>query len=366
MDFDPATINYEEQPRHELILDITDTAQQLISQLRIQREPNIERVILTLDMDDRHLPDFIQRNISPDTHIPVIVVDGTVNRLTKAAQVDIRVESENMDMLMNISSVQDGGEPSSSMITLKDLEELPLLMPPSRVEINRFLASLFVKNKTGDYSAFDAMDLGNHETTDRLLVALKDVADEVITEEEYFSGATVGATADSIRFTEWDGTLHSAIVTIEHHAKGSAAEISFTQQQLPGEFDEDLDEPEFMMQDLEGVRTFAQDIDGESRRVASSNEFLIVVRDFLKEQKDSVFARPDDSEFDESEEDGQLKDSVFFDPEIVELPIEDEDDQQTYNGAESDSADPLGPSRRATDFSDPSLEINIEDLRTDD
>lgn len=326
MDFDPAFItpeSVEEEPRHQLILDITETSMQLASQLRIHREPDIERVILRIDTDELALPDFIRRNVSADTSVPSIVIDATVNRLTQSAEVDLRIESETMDMIMVISNAKDGETPNSSMITTADSEEFPLLMPPSSVEINRFLASLFVKNKTGDYSAFDAMDLRNYQSTHRLLEALKDIADEVITEEEYYTGSTLGATADSIRFTEYDGTLHSATVNIEHHAKASAAVISFTKQPMPWETDDEIDNPEYMMQGLEGVRTYMQDVDGEATNVSSSNDFLRVVRDFLRERRDSVFVQP----------------------EIVNL-----DDTETEDG----------------NYADPSLNINIEDLRSSD
>lgn len=295
MEFDPSFLEPEHVSKHELLLDINETALQLISTLRIHRESDIERAILNFDVDQPGfaLPGFIRRNMAEDSSVQDLVIDAEVNRLTNQAQIDIRVGiSGAEDGFMNITTGGPGNQEPRSSLMIGD-DEIPCLEPVSKTELNRFLASLFVKNKTGDYSAFDPMDLGNATTCQRLVDALHDVASETILDETYYLGDTIGLTTDSIRFTEYDGSLHSATVNIEHHAKASGIEISFTNERMPRELDEDIDDAEFLMQELEGARTYTQNVNGESTRTPSTNEFLIVVRDFLHTHRASVFTQPD-------------------------------------------------------------------------
>lgn len=345
MNFDPTDFSLEEPSKHELILDINEAALQLISMLRIQRDSDIERAILTIDTDANFtVPNFIIRNIASDSSLSALSIDAEISRLTNAAHFDIRIEtSGEEDAYMNVSVGGDtAGEPRSSML-INDTE-LPFIEPPTRQEVNRFLASLFITNKTGDYSMFDEMDLANPHIAQRLLEGLKENAAETILDETYYLGDTIGMTADSIRFLEYNGTLQNAAISIEHHAKASSLELTFTSQPMPHELDEDIDNPEFMMQSLEGARTYEQNVNGELTQVASTNDHLTVMRDFL-------YAR---------------RASVFSEPEIETMNEDTLDDDTSDDFLENDQSQAPHSPRRATGHADQSLHINIEDLNLGD
>lgn len=296
MDFDPSLFDSDNIPKHELILDINESSLQLITALRIQRESDLERTILKINVNDPQFttPAFITRSIDAESRLRELVVDTEVNRLTNQSETHVRADIEGSEdvFLSIVVSGAYGAEPVSSMIVGD--AEVPCLDPVTQSELNRFLVSLFVKNKLGDYSAFDEMDLSDTAITQRLAEALKEVATEVIVDETYFLDKIVSLNANSIRYTEHDGTIHSATVCMEHHARASEVEIGYTRSPMPMELDETLDNPEYLMQRLEGVRTFTQDVNGEAKQIDSNNDFLIGVRDFLQARRDSVFTKPEE------------------------------------------------------------------------
>jgi hypothetical protein len=298
MNFDPLGLNSEHTPRSELLLDIKEDALELISALRIQRDSDIERSLLYIDMTktDVIAPDFMRRNIASDSSIKELLIDTTVNRLTGEAELSLVIDVEGAEnIVINvITEAHENGEPLCTIVVNET--EMPCIEPATKVEVNRFLASLFTSNKLSDFSAFDSMDLSKAHTAERLVDALREVANDIILDETYFLADTLSATTDSIRYTEADGEIKNVVVSIEHHAKASAIEISYgrkDEQADAREFDEltnVIEDPEFMMQNLEGARTYTQNVSGESTQVESSREFLIVARDFVNRQKTLVFS----------------------------------------------------------------------------
>lgn len=303
MNKEPRSFDGENIPRTELLFSIGEDTQQLISALKVQRDPDIERTLLSIDLTnpDFQFPDFIQRNIAADSNLVELTIDSTVNRLTQRADLCLQSHISGVeDMFIYIAvSHTTNGEPQTSIVV--DNMELPCLDPPKKHELNRFLASLLVRNKTGDYSAFDTMDLSSAHITERLIDEVRDVTNEVITDGTYFLGQVLSPNTDSINFVEQNGTLLNATVCIEHHKKASALDLIYVNQhdeQQPEtaetkKLSEAVDNPEFLMQHLEGAYAYAQNVDGESVQVESSSDFLVVVHDFVKTKLDTVFTNLD-------------------------------------------------------------------------
>jgi hypothetical protein len=288
MNLDPSAFGPEQTSNHELVANISESALQLISALRIQREADIEETLLYIDTEDDTftIPSFLKRNIAADSEIVELVIDTTLNRLTSKSEISLRISvAGTQNMLVNIISGGESDDPTTTLMI--DDTELPCIEPPTRIELNRYLAGLFAINKTGDYSAFDQMDLSNIHTSERLVEALRDVASDSFVNEKYYLSDTLSPTASSIQYMEYNAIPQSATISIEHHAKASAIELSYTAQDV-GDIDEDED-LEFIMQKLEGARTYRQDVDGISKQVPSTSEFLLVVSDFITSQKETVF-----------------------------------------------------------------------------
>lgn len=293
MDFDPSDFSSEQIPGHELRADISESTEQLINALRIQRDADISSTLLQLRTENNELatPLFVRRNLDAYSSLEEVSIDATINRLTNLAEIILRFDSTGVNGAVMTVWAGSDSEPHASILI--DNVELPCLEPPTTTELNRYLASLFAKNKTGDYSMFDTMDLGNTQIVERLIEGIQDVASDVIYDETYFLSSTLSPIADTIRFIEVNGEPQCAAVTIEHHAKASTIDIDYTKHtkvEPDGE-----DNPEFLMQQLDGFRTYTQNVDGESTHVPSTNDFLIVMRDFLRHQCDTVFIQPEES-----------------------------------------------------------------------
>ena len=57
------------------------------------------------------------------------------------------------------------------------------------------------------------------------------------------------------------------------------------------------EEPEFIMQALDGIRTYTLDIDGERQQIPSTNDGLRVLDDYLAEKSSSIFTKSPEEAF---------------------------------------------------------------------
>lgn len=298
MDFDPSQLREDDSRDFERIATIKESAQHLISALQIERDPDIERTILSFDpQDGLSLPPFIFRNLQPDSKIDQIWIDSTVNRLTDKGEFAFYTQAHSTGgdiVVIGVNVLSDPDHSLETALVVAD-DELPVIEPATSVELNRFLASLFTRSKTGDYSAFDEMDLKDPVTLERLTEIISASASESIKHNEYVLSDILSHTMDAITYVERDGMPIECDVTIEHRGKASTFEITLSQDGY--EDTRTHDDPEFIMQALDGIRTYIQDIDGERKQVPSTNDGLQVLDGFLEEKSALVFAKSPEEEF---------------------------------------------------------------------
>ena len=293
MDFDPRDLDTDMPSRHDLIVGVTEHSLQLLNALRIQRDPDVESTMMSFDTSDPSFvaPGFITRNIGSDSILTNFEIYSSINRLTKKSELALIASFDGPSRGEFHLNAVSPGVTYPDFTLLINGQEMPSTEPAAQFEINRFLASLIAKNKTGNYDQFDSMDVTNLTINDRLTNEISDLVPNVQVQATYYFGPTLSPTANFIAYTETDGACDYIEVNNEHHTKATLMAVStMSREERQAMIHKDREvNAEFMMQVLDGVESYSIDVDGKSTQIELTNDLLITTRDFIDEQIAKVF-----------------------------------------------------------------------------
>jgi len=237
----------------ELKVDIQDTLELLISSSEIAQPPSEEEYELIFEPDAMPvaiaLPKGLLANISPESTITDIHIYGDASAAKLIADLRLLFAVKAFDSTTSViqcgiddDTVQVFFCPISSESSLDDA--LPLSEDdPSfpgfsfpTTELKRMFGSIIAPNKTGDYSIFDKLDLGDYETIVNILQALSSRASATVYQATTHLQPLTQTDPSTITYTRHDGQLQAAEIQ-RYHETGALTRygISF----LPPELYED-------------------------------------------------------------------------------------------------------------------------------
>lgn len=166
----------EKKDRAELLADIREMAEQLVYRTEITQPPSKEEYDISfLPAESQivgYLPPGLYDNIGKTGAITDMRVIGTVNPVTLKSTLDIyfAIKPERNKTYI-ISCHPTGDTTHVEIIAPNDRQPIPGLDFPAN-QLKRMFASIFLRNKTGDYESFDKLDISDYETVTNILLAL--------------------------------------------------------------------------------------------------------------------------------------------------------------------------------------------------
>ena len=214
----------EKKDRSELIADIQEMAEQLILRTEILQPPFREEYGLHFYPQESdkigYLPPGLSMNIGKTGTIQQIIVTGHVNQSELRSQLTVAfaIQTPNGDTFV-VDCKPDGDATRTLIITPHDTEPLTGIDFPAN-ELKRMFASIFAKNKTGDYSTFDKLDFEEFDVTTNIILALVKHADFTTYEAAMRLKAQASHDEVTFEYTRTNGTLDDIFIT-RHHSSGT-------------------------------------------------------------------------------------------------------------------------------------------------
>lgn len=314
----------EELERSVLLTEIKSLAESLVPALEIDQEPHMERTLFTIPHDKYDSRSVLFRDVFghdiDSANCSNFIIDSTVNRLTNEASMQLRVNYSNGHVrLVQLDPYSiDPRQPRSDKPRLydndTDLGEI------SVKAVNWLLGSIVRRTKTDDYSPYDNMDVRDVVTMDRLIDALSEQSPDTGSIMSYILSDTLANTCSRIEFLKKDGEVKDVSVTSEHRYGATRIWIDLLQRKSMDSIDTsmfDADSIEQEMQEIDGIRVYSVNIDGESTAILSKIETLLMMRDFMSDVAQRLFAQnpselPIHSEVVDDSSQINLEDSRFF------------------------------------------------------
>lgn len=172
MDFDPDAelSQLREMNRAELLADLTEEATNIVFLLQVQAEADAESRHMTLIPAEGTvvLPPTVRANIGPESKFDYLTVEYERSSTSEAASLTVQLffySANETELLINLVKPANGSQPDAYYAELivdddQHYDEYPVPLPdivPAE-EVSRLLMSICIPNKSGDYSAFDALD----------------------------------------------------------------------------------------------------------------------------------------------------------------------------------------------------------------
>lgn len=162
----------------ELVADIKDDAEKFLHLIEMQHAPGQEdfSFSITLPTQDHHalqLPPSLENIIGDIQNISDIVIRCGIDYTALKCSQSVTFASKNLNGTSSFISCAptSSGTVHVDFLNSSDEHPMPGLDFPNR-ELNRMFASIYLPNKTGDYSAFDTLDLTDLEIVSNLAQAL--------------------------------------------------------------------------------------------------------------------------------------------------------------------------------------------------
>ncbi len=235
-DFDPASMfsdeyeRFESMSRAELIAEIKDRAESIVSRAEIIQPPEQEETSIHIEFEEGaqiYIPPGLLENLDPSTRLTEIVVRSDVDMTRLKASISVAFSAISSDG--RVITVACSPKDSSVGVELaggSDGGSVPGFMF-STAELNRMFASIYLRNKSGDYSIFDDLDLEDYEIIINITQALMKHVPHSVVHSRMKLSTKDKDTSCAIEYTRVEGILTDADIT-RYHADTNETTYSVT------------------------------------------------------------------------------------------------------------------------------------------
>lgn len=211
----------------ELLLELQQNALQLLRLHEIQGPPSAELTTIRINLTDYEprIPKIPSDTLAQTPHFDELITTMDVNNVTNQAGMYIQlIGMLHTGVRVTLdTTTTDSESPLSTSISIGEGENtLTFPIDCKKSDINQLLASIFLPNKTGNYTPFQRLDINNPVIVNNIAESLSKRAKEVVSRGVYSTDT------ERLEYTVRNGDVREVI-----YDSPSQEGVAFTVQVTP-------------------------------------------------------------------------------------------------------------------------------------